>query len=472
MKEDARTHVSKSLVLVIAGISSFLVPFTSSSINIALPSIDRELSLTAVALSWVATAYLLAAAMFLVPFGRIADIHGRKRIFLVGIIIDAAGSILCGLANSGTWLIAFRVMQGLGGAMIFGTGVAILTSVFPVPERGRALGINTAAVYTGLSVGPLVGGSLTEHLGWRSIFFLNALLGLIIIIAVLWKLKGEWAGARGERFDYIGALIYSLTLVAIMYGFSVLPAWLGGGLIFIGLLGLVAFARWEVRLEHPVLNIAFFRSNTVFRFSNLAALINYSATFAVAFLLSLYLQYIKGYTPEHAGLILVVQPVIMAVCSPISGSLSDRIEPRIVSSTGMALTTVGLVLLAFLGNSTGLAFILVSLVVLGLGFGFFSSPNTNAVMSSVERKFYGVASGTLGTMRLTGQMFSIGMTLLLFALFIGNVQITPEYYPPFLNSMQTAFIISAVLCFAGIFASIARGRTRGQASGSEGGPVP
>jgi EmrB/QacA subfamily drug resistance transporter len=456
---QATNNVSKNAVLIIAGMSSFLTPFTSSSVNIALPSIDREILLNAVALSWVATAYLLAAAALLVPFGRIADIYGRKRIFLFGIIIDAIASILCATSHSGVWLIAFRALQGLGGAMIFGTGVAILTSVFPVQERGRALGINVAAVYTGLSVGPLVGGSLTEHLGWRSIFFLNSFLGMIVIIAVLWKLKGEWAGSRGEKFDYIGSIIYCLTLVAIIYGFSEIPALLGAWLILAGILGLFIFIRWEMRSQHPVLNISFFRENIIFRYSNLAALINYSATYAVAFLLSLYLQYIKGFTPEHAGLILMAQPVVMVICSPIAGSLSDRLEPRIVASAGMALTTVGLVLLIFLGGNTALAFVLVSLVVLGLGFGFFSSPNTNAVMSSVDKRFYGVASGMLGTMRLTGQMFSMAVSLLLFAIYIGKAQITPENYPSFLTSMKIAFIISAALCFAGIFASIARGKT-------------
>jgi MFS family permease len=170
-------------------------------------------------------------------------------------------------------------------------------------------------------------------------------------------------------------------------------------------------------------------------------------------------RYIKGFSPEHAGLILVAQPVVQVICSPIAGSLSDRIEPRIVASAGMALTTAGLIMLVFLQNNTGLAFILVSLAVLGLGFGFFSSPNTNAVMSSVDKKFYGAASGMLGTMRLTGQMFSMAMTLLLFALYVGRVQITPESYSLFLKSVKTAFIISSALCFAGIFASIARGKT-------------
>ncbi len=461
MTEHPTNLVNKNVALMIAGMSSFLTPFTASSVNIALPSIGGELLLNALELSWVATAYLLAAAILLVPFGRIADIHGRKRIFLFGMTFDAVASLMCAISHSGTWLIVFRAMQGLGGAMIFGTGIAILTSVFPAQGRGRALGINVAAVYTGLSAGPLIGGFLTERLGWRSIFILNAFLGLIVIVAVLWKLKGEWAGAKGEKFDYNGAIIYSLAMVTIMYGFSVLPDLKGGGLILIGVCGVAAFVRWELKIEQPVLSIGLFRDNSVFRFSNLAALINYSATFAVTFLLSLYLQYIKGFTPEHAGLILAIQPIFQIICSPIAGNLSDRIEPRILASAGMAVTAAGLVLLTFLSSSTKLVFIMFTLAILGFGFGFFSSPNINAVMSSVEKKFYGVASGMLGTMRLTGQMFSMGMTLLLFALYIGRVQITPENYQLFLTSMKTAFTISALLCFGGIFASIARGRTHG-----------
>lgn len=451
---------SKSAALLITAMSSFLTPFTSSSVNIALPSIGRELSLDAITLGWVATAYLLAAATFLVPFGRIADISGRKRIFRFGIIIDVVASILCATSHSGAWLIAFRALQGVGGAMIFGTGVAILTSVFPPKERGRALGINVAATYTGLSVGPLAGGFFTQYFHWQGIFFFNAFLGLVIMVAALWKLRGEWAEAKGEGFDLVGAIIYSIALVAIIYAFSVLPALWGVWLIISGVLGLVLFTKWEIRQEYPVLNVKLFRDNTVFALSNLAALINYSATFAVGFLLSLYLQYVRGFTPEHAGLILIAQPVMMAIFSPIAGSLSDRIEPRIVASLGMTLTTIGLLMLVFVSGGVSLSFILASLIVLGLGFGFFSSPNTNAVMSSVDRKFYGVASGMLGTMRLTGQAFSLGMAMLLFALYMGRVQITPEYYPSFLKSMRTAFIVMGALCFVGIFASIARGKIR------------
>ena len=459
MSEQPASNVSKTAVQVVAGLSSFITPFTLSSVTIALPSIDKSLTLNAVALSWVATAYLLASAAFLVPFGRIGDIYGRKKIFLIGISIDAAASILCALSHSGGWLIFFRAWQGLGGAMIFGTAIAILTSVFPPQERGRVLGINTAAVYTGLSAGPLIGGTLAQRLGWQSIFYLNALLGLIMIIVVLWKLKGEWAGSRGEKFDFPGAAVYAVSLVALIYGFSLLPSLTALWLIIAGAAGLAAFAFWELRIKYPVFQIAFFQKNSVFRYSNLAALINYSATNSVAFLLSLYLQYIKGFTPEQAGLILIIQPVIMVICSPIAGTLSDRFEPRIIASTGMALTTTGLVMLIFLNNSSPLVYIFAILAILGVGFGFFSSPNTNAVMSSVDRKFYGVASGMLGTMRVTGQTTSLAISLLLFAVYIGRVAITPPYYPAFLTSMKTAFIVSAALCFLGIFASIVRGKT-------------
>jgi len=242
-----------------------------------------------------------------------------------------------------------------------------------------------------------------------------------------------------------------------MYGFSSLQAVLGVWLVIIGVVGVFAFIAWETRAKSPVLNINLFRHNAAFSFSNLAALINYMATNAVTFLLSLYLQYIKGFNPEVAGLILISQPWSWLPSRPLAGRLSDKIEPRRIASLGMGFTTVGLGLLIFLNQNTGLSYILVSLAILGLGFALFSSPNSNAVMSSVEKKFYGVASGTLGTMRLTGQMFSLGIAMLLFALYIGPVEITPQYYPAFLESVRTASIIFTALCCGGIFASWARG---------------
>ncbi len=455
----AKNDPDKSVVALIAALSSFLTPFTSSSVNIALPAIDRELSLDAISLSWIATSYLLSAAMFLVPFGRMGDIYGRKRIYVAGVMIDAVASVMCALLSSGAGIIFFRGMQGLGGAMIFGTGIAILTSVYPVQERGKALGINVAAVYTGLSAGPLIGGLLTEHLGWRSIFFLNALLGVVIVSLVFWKMTGEWKEAKGERFDSAGALIYSLSLVSLMYGFTMLPNPLGGALILTGMFGLYGFAAWEKRARYPLLDIMLFSKNRIFGFSNLAAFINYGATFANVFLLSLYFQQIKGFSAEYAGMILITQPLLQILFSPIAGSLSDRVEPRLLASAGMGATTAGLAMLSFLQKETPLGYVIASLAVMGVGFGFFSSPNTNAAMSSVEKKFYGIASGMLGTMRLTGQMFSMGIIMLLFSVSLGKVRITPEYYEIFLKCARMGFTVFAAFCFAGIFASSARGNT-------------
>jgi EmrB/QacA subfamily drug resistance transporter len=451
---------SKKVVLVVVTIASFLTPFMGSSINIALPPIGREFSMDAVLLAWVPTSYLLSATVFLLPFGRIADIYGMKRIFTYGIFIYIISTLLAATSTSAIMLILFRIPQGIGGSMIFGTGVAIIASAYPVEERGRALGINVAAVYLGLSLGPFLGGLLTQHFGWRSIFLANLPLGLIVITLLLWKLKGEWAEAKREKFDLSGSVIYGFAVVAIMYGLSILPEILGLVVILIGILGFVAFVWWETKAASPILNMNLFKNNRVFAFSNFAALINYSATFAVAFLLSLYLQYTKGFSPQTAGMVLVSMPAVQAIFSPLAGRLSDRIAPQILASIGMALTTIGLILLTFLGQNTAIGFTLVSLIILGFGLAFFSSPNTNAVMSSVETKTYGVASATLATMRQIGMMLSMGIAMLIFAIYIGRVEITPEYYSVFVAGMKTAFVIFAALCFVGIFASLARGKLK------------
>jgi EmrB/QacA subfamily drug resistance transporter len=460
MDDPVGNGTGKRMVLLVTTIASFIFSFALSAVNIALPTIAKEQSLDAVTLSWITTAYLLSSAALLVPFGRIADIYGRKKIFIFGTVIATLSSLLSGMANSATMLISCRVFQGIGGAMVMGTAAALLITVFPANERGKVLGINVAAVYMGLSLGPVLGGVLTHHLGWRSIFFLSAFLGCAVIGVTLWKLKGEWTGAKGERFDLVGSVIYVLGLVALVYGFTLLPAMSGVWLIIGGAIGLSAFTRWEMRTRSPVLDLSLFRNSKAFTFSNLAALINYSATWAISFLISLYLQYLKGFNPKSAGLIMVAMPAMQAIFSPLAGRLSDRIEPRLIASAGMALTTVGLIIFIFLNKETPLGLIVGNLILMGFGFALFSSPNTNAVMSSAPKTAYGVASATLGTMRAVGMVLSMGVAMLMFALYMGRVQITPEYYPLFQQSMKTAFTIFAILCFGGIFASLARGKVR------------
>jgi len=451
---------NRRVVLIIAGVSSFLVPFMGSSINIALPAIGAEFKMGAVLLSWVPTSYLLASAIFLLFFSRIGDIYGRKKIFLSGMIVYTFGALISALSVSGLMLIVCRLVQGVGSAMTFGTSVAILTSVYPQKERGRALGIISASVYSGLSLGPFLGGFLTQHVGWRSLFYLNVPIGLIVVIMVLWRLRGEWAEAKGDTIDLPGSIIYAAMLISVMYGLSLLPSGVGFVFLTAGGIGALIFFFVELRTNSPLLDVRIFRSNPVFTFSISAALIHYCSTFAVTFLLSLYLQYIKGFSAQSAGMILICQPIIMALFSPLSGRLSDRIEPRVLASIGMACSCLGTYLLSFIGEYTGLTYIVINLIILGFGFGFFSSPNTNAVMSSVERRYFGLASGTLGTIRLIGQMLSMGMAMMILSIVMGKVRITPDLYPLFLKSLKITLVIGGTLCFFGIFSSLARGRVR------------
>lgn len=458
MKQDNSSE--KISALITTTLSSFLLPFMISSVNIALPSIAIDFDMGAVSMGWVATAYILSAAIFLVPFGKIADIYGRKRIFISGMFIYSIASLLLAFSNSSAMLITLRVLQGIGASMNFGTSTAILSSVYPPNERGKVFGINVAAVYLGLSLGPTVGGILTQALTWRSIFALSVPLGLAVAIVAITKLKGEWAEAKGEKFDLAGSVIYAMMLVALMHGFSEITKLQGILQTAIGVVLFFVFVLWETKAKYPVLEVRLFKSNRAFAFSNLAALINYSATWAVTFLLSLYLQYIKALSPRDAGLVLLAQPIVQAILSPISGRISDRIEPRIVASMGMGATVLGLILLSFINTNTPIIYFIITLIVSGFGFALFSAPNTNAIMSSVEKRYYGVASGILGTMRMIGQMMSMGIVMLIFTIYIGSAKITPENYDQFLMSAKTAFRIFSIICIIGVLASLNRGKVR------------
>jgi EmrB/QacA subfamily drug resistance transporter len=452
---------SKSSVLFIATVAAFLPAFINSAINVALPPIGVEFGMDAVLLGWVVTAHLLAMAVFMVPLGRAADIWGRKRFFTLGMATYTIFSLFCAFPSSGPVLIFFRFFQGMGSSMIFGTAVALLTSVFPPGERGRALGINVTAVYLGLSLGPFLGGVLTQYLGWRSIFLVNVPLGICVVLLTVRTLKGEWIEAGGERFDLLGSAIYGLALVSTIHGLTSLPSATGMRFLVLGIAGILAFGWVELKSTSPVLNVRLFRENRVFALSNLAALINYGATFAVAFVLTLYLQTVKGLSPLNAGFILVAQPAVQTALSPWAGKLSDRIEAQVVASVGMGLTAIGLFFLAyFLDEDTSLVFIVAVLALLGLGFAFFSSPNTNAIMSSVEKRYYGVASGMVGTMRSIGMMTSMAIAMTAISIFMGRVQVTPEVYPQFLESVTAILSVFVVLCIIGVFASLARGKVR------------
>lgn len=444
-------------VLVVASLAIFLAGLMGSSVNIALPAIGRQFGVGAVAVGWVTTAYLLAVAVGLLPLGRLADLHGRSRAFTAGAVTYTAASLLCAVAPSYGFLVGFRALQGLGGAMVVGTSTALVASAFPPEERGRALGWNTAAVYTGLSLGPFLGGIFTTRLGWRSLFVANAPLGLLVVILAVWRIRDESTEFRGARFDLPGALIYGAGIASLMIGFAGLPALSSVGLLLLGAATLVAFGVWQLHTRSPLLDLRLFQTNRTLALSNLAAFANYAATAAVGFLLSLYLQHNRGLTAEEAGLTLIAQPVLQALFSPLAGRMSDRIPPRVVASVGMAMTALGLGLLTLLRPDTPIPLLVAILAWLGLSFALFSAPNTNAVMGSVDRHLYGVASGSLATMRALGQMTSMAVAMLLLSLYVGSSAINEANAAQFLASTRVAFAVFAGLCLLGVFASLARG---------------
>jgi EmrB/QacA subfamily drug resistance transporter len=446
-------------ILAIVAITSFMGTFLISSINIALPAIEKSLGLNAISLSWVVTSFLLATAMFLLPVGRWGDLTGIRRLFKLGVVIFTLSSLLCGMVGSGGWLIALRFVQGIGAALSSTTGPAILVSAFPPQHRGRVLGISVSAVYLGLAFGPFAGGFITQYMGWRSIFFIASGLGIFTTaIAFIFLGKDEPTRNDGTKMNLKGTVFYMIGLVALVYGSSNIPSTMGWLLMLGGALSLVVFWIFESHSAMPVIDTKLFVKNRLFAFSNLAALINYSATFAIVFLMSLYLQKIMGLSPRDAGTILIAQPIVMAIFSPIAGRFSDRIEPRYLATAGMTMCTIGLAALAFLSTSTPIWFIVIILLWVGFGFALFSSPNMNTIMSSVSKTQYGLASGTAATMRVIGQIVSMTIATLYFAGFMGSqtIEIVPDHL--FISAVRFGFVTFAFISLAGIYFSYNRGK--------------
>jgi len=449
--------VSATATLFVVSAVQFLTPFMLSAVGVALPAIGREFSASAVQLGLVETVYIFAFSLFLIPAGRLGDIHGRKRIFTIGIVVFTAGTVLISLAFTIESFIVFRFFQGCGGAMISGTSVAILSSVFPPAQRGRAMGIIVGCVYLGLSLGPVLSGFMVTHLGWRWIFYLGVLVELFCLGLTVLKLKGEWAEARGEQFDFVGTLLYMSSLFSLIYG--TLNQKEGGiYLVFmaVGVLGFLIFLAFEYRCLSPILDVGLVFRNRVFAFSNLATLINYAASFGIAFFFSLYLQVVRGYSPQRAGWILIIQPVFQSVLSPFFGRLADRVSPAGLATAGMALCAFSLGLASQVHAGTPMTVIMGMLALMGVGFGLFSSPNTTTVMGSVPPKSYGIASSFLATMRTMGMLCCMTIITLVFKHIMGDHPVSAETRSSFLASMHLCMMIFCSLCVAGVFCSMVR----------------
>lgn len=449
---------SNFIILFVSAVASFITAFMGSAINVAIPEIGKEFSSSAVLLSWIATAYILTSVVLLIPAGKISDIYGRVKLFKIGIVIFTASSMLVGFSQSIFILIFFRAVQGIGTSLIFINSFSILVSAYPPEKRGRVLGIVISAVYTGLSAGPFLGGFITDLLGWRFIFYISFILSIILTFLAFFFMKCEWKVDNDAKLDIKGSLLFSLAMALFMFGFSGIPKIWGFALLFSGMVLFFVYKYYSKKIPDPVLNLDIFKNNRSFTLSNIAALINYSATFAISFLLSIFLQNIKGLSPEQAGTVLVIQPVFMAVFSPIAGRLSDKIEPQYVSSAGMLFISVCLGFLGFISADSSITYFIILLAFLGIGFALFSSPNSNAIMSSVNKKYIGTASTVLSLMRMMGQMFSMAIVIVIFSVVIGKAEISPDIYPQLISSTKIAFLLFAFLCFLGIFASLSRGK--------------
>lgn len=448
-------------ILLVVAVTSFMGTFLVSAVNIALPTIEKDLALNAIELSWIITAFILAMALFMLPSGSWGDRSDNRRLFKLGLILFTISSGICYVAPDGHWLVAARFLQGIGAAFTGTTGQAILVSSFPAERRGQVLGISVASVYGGLALGPLIGGFITLHIGWRSLFLIAALFGLLTILISYLFLKSEKhksVPAKGR--DKIGTLLFMTGLAALVYGSSLIPSAVGWGLMSGAVILLLLFWRYESRITSPMLDTKLFSHNRLFTYSSLSALINYTSTFAIVFFLSLYLQKVQGLSPRDAGAVIVAQPAMMALFSPIVGRLSDKIQPRYFATTGMAMCTTGLGMLAFLGPATAIWIIVTILIWVGLGFALFSSPNMNTIMSSVERRQYGQASGLASSMRVFGQIISMSIVTLIFSLLFGSRSIEEVPNPVFLQAMRWVFIIFTLIGLPGIYFSFNRGNLK------------
>ncbi len=446
---------NRAAVLMVATLGGFLLNFTASAVNVALPLIEAEFHISAVKLSWISLSYGLAAAIVLMPVGWLADRYGRVKVFMLGMAVFALMSLASALAPSADSLLLLRALNGLGRAPVAVTAVALVVLAYPPESRGRALGLNVSGVYLGLTLGPLVGGFIVHNLGWRALFATIGLVGLANSALPAWMLrKVEWRETNKATLDVLGSIIFAAALTGILLGFSLLPSMVGVILIVSGWISLGLFVWWQTRAVEPLFDISLFRQNRVFTFSNAAHFVSFSATAAVVFLMSLYLQYNRGLDAQAAGLVLVACTAFQSAFSPIAGRLADRFQARYVASVGMALSAVGLFALSRLDTTTPYWYIVGMLCLLGLSFALFASPIMHVVMGSVGRESVGMASATLATARVTGQSMSMGIATLILALEVGNSSFQPMYYLDLLRSIRTTFLVLAVLCTVGIGTAI------------------
>ncbi|GGB93291.1 MFS transporter [Marinobacterium zhoushanense] len=445
------------LTLLSICVATFLMPMSLSAVNVALPAIASELEADAVLVSWVPTMNLLGAIALQLPSGRIADILGHKRIFIAGVLLYAISSLLVLMIDDIRPLLAIRLAQGISGAMIFGPAMAIVSKTFADSGRGTALGITSSSVYLGLTCGPLIGGWLTELWGWRAVFIAPLPL-TVVTVAMVGGFVRESSRNAEERLDWVGSIIFALAASSLFIGISELPSATGMLLALGGGVMLVLFIYQQERSPWPLIRIRRMVANRVFFRSIQSSFLMYSANYPLQFMLSLYLQYIQALSPAEAGQLMLLQALVMVVVAPLAGRVSDRSDPRISATIGCILFGAGFVSLSLLDTDSSLLWVGATLLLMGLGFGLFSSPNNNAALSSVAPERLGIASAILNISRSLGNMLGMTVVVFLFNLLIGNAQIAPEQYPALMKALQIAFIICAGYAFVAAITSWSRGK--------------
>ena len=449
-------------VLASAMITSFMTTFMSSALNLSIPALESFFGVSAAAIGWIVSSYTISVAALSLPMGKIADIAGRRKVFITGIIGFAALSLVCIFAGSIGVLIGLRAMMGACAGMIFSTNNAILISSYPAGMRGRVLGYSVAATYTGLTTGPVVGGVLNSSFGWRSVFAVSFIISLLALAAALRSDYRDTGNAEmHSSFDVTGSCLYVFAITASLLGMSRLGSGSSAYIILAaGLLALAGFFVYEDRQPDPVMKVSMFRRSRTFTFSCLAALLNYGATFAISYTVSIYLQVILGMSSGRAGLMLITMPAVQALFSPMTGSMSDRIRPGILASIGMGICTFTLILFSHIGSGTPLSYIIMALCLTGFGFALFSSPNTNAILGCVDKEDYGVANSIIATMRTYGQSSGMAVLSVITAAVLGSGSLESSPKEDILSMMHTSFIVFAVLSIMGLFFSLARDRGR------------
>lgn len=455
-------NTNKTPMLIVILMTAFITTFTGSALNLSVPAISSEFSAGAVSVGWIVTGYILASAALSVPFGRFADLYGKRPVFVAGEIIFTVCCFLCALSQNIAMVIAFRLIQGVGAAMIFATNIATLVAIYPPEKRGAMLGLSTAFTYLGLSLGPVIGGFLNAQFGWRAIFIATTVYDVIMTVTAVFVFRPPAPGAvkaanKSSSMDLPGCFLYAASLALIMYGFSsIMSNAAAKFLLAAGIILLVIFIRHELNADSPVVNMKLFTGSKMFGLSNLAALLNYGASYAVSYLLSIYLQSVQGFSSSAAGLILITSPAFQTVLSPLMGRLSDRIAPYKLASAGMALTAAGIFMFVFTTKQLHIMYVIAALSVIGVGFALFSSPNTNAVMGCVDKKSYSVASSILATSRSIGHTVSMAIVSSVVAVTVGNVTLASASDESIVSAMRVSFIIFTALCVAGVFCSMCR----------------